>query len=179
MTILQTTATSDAVPAITLPHIGATVTITLADIEQQPVYEFGSDGTIPKLTKKGKPATQDVLYGIVTAAEGAETGNADNRQPATPGDRVRIFAAGGTLWQWIEAKQTHPTIQVGDVVKHTYERDEPASVAGYNPRKIRGFKIRAAVPGEETNTAGAQAFHDERNNTILEQNVPVVEEEAW
>lgn len=151
-------------PSVRLPNIGDSIVFALYDVEEIPLTDFETGEVV--LNDQGKERTQKLIFGIVTDPGTAEVGA--DRLPAAIGDRVCVYAGRGTLWEWVEAlkelKETTGTdgVGLGDRIRFYFDREEPSTKRGLNPRKIRTFAIRKAQAGEEDMIAKCKQAHLER-----------------
>lgn len=136
-------------PGLKLKNKGDHAIIRLCHQQVRPLLEFGTKK--PKLKDDGTPRKELVITGLFMGGSAViTTGPKENRVDETPnlGSEVRIYLNGHKFGAWIEAKKALGTLNVGDVVKITYVRDERSQGGGAD-KKVWEFKMRAAQPSTE------------------------------
>jgi hypothetical protein len=163
-------------PAVSLPTVGAYVDVAIVDEEKAPRYEFGSRE--PMLTADGRPRTKDILTALVIGGTGTVKDDNGDPRPVKPDELVSIHVEGQNRWDpdhdkavgsdgyrsWSGAKTVHGQLEVGDVVRWVYERDQQGQ--GAMPRKLRLFRIRRPKVEEFSRTERCEALHRERHAGI-------------
>lgn len=169
---LSTGSTSTATPSIKLREVGQFADFAVAGIKTIPRTEYGTGQ--PRLDRTGKPQTQVVLTVVIAGGTGSVK-IGDTEVPLTEAiDEVAaVFIAGRDRWDkdgdaarkadgkqslsWSGALDVHGQLEVGDVVRWTYEADVPGLAA--NPRKLRVFRLRKAKPEEAARTEKCLQIH--------------------
>ena len=172
MGVPLTTSSSTSTPSIKLRNIGDYADFAVAGIKTVPRTEYGTGQ--PRLDRSGKPQTQ-ILLTVVIAGGTGTVKIGDNEVPLTEAiDEVAaVFVAGRDRWDkdgdaarkadgkqslsWSGALDAHGQLEVGDVVRWTYEADVPGMAA--NPRKLRTFRLRKAKPEEQARTEKCMQIH--------------------
>jgi len=152
-----------ATPSVKLRNIGDHVDVVVAHTKVVPWREFGT-GNI-KLGKDGQERTQDCVTFVVLGGNGVVGSNGVDT-PVTPGMEVTYYFAGHGRWEWIEAKKARGGLNVGDVARIKYDRDEPSESG--NPKKVRTVKLREARPEEAQYVAQAEQVYRRLTSTVLE-----------
>ena len=141
--------TATFIPYINLSAIGTYVDVAIFDLKPVPWKDFVTKEV--KIGDDGKPRTQDLVTGI--AISGTATVRVDDvERTVTPDEVVTMYFASHRRWEFIQAQKTlDGGLQVGDVLRVKYDRDEP-SKAG-NPKKVWTVQIRRAKPDEAARSA--------------------------
>lgn len=173
------------VPSIKLRNVGDHVDFAVAAIKVVPRRVFGSNEV--RLRPDGSEQTQDYLTVVVVGGNGVVVEDETDRQ-VRPGEVAGVFIAGRDRWDkelddkrakgepksWSGAKNDHGRLNVGDVVRWTFDAEVPGK--GDRDRKVRTFKIRSPRPEEAEQTARCERiYHDGAGIEV----VPTVEEEPF
>jgi len=170
--------TGSSTPALKLRNVGDYVDFAVAGIKTIPRTEYGTGQ--PRLSREGKPQTQIVLTVVIAGGTGSVKIGDDEVSVSEAVDQVAAcYIAGRDRWDkdgdaqrkadgkqslsWSGALSAHGQLEVGDVVRYTYEADVPGQ--GTVPRKLRVFRIRKAKPEEQARTEKCLAVH--RNETVV------------
>ena len=147
-----------------LGDIGSNVVISIVDIDEGLTKTvFGTNPPVPDLYPDGRPKLQDRVVGIVKSADGAKIKNQDGELvSAQHGDLVSIWLASWNRWEWTQAKQNlGRPVEVGDLLRWRYLRDEAPSVAGNNPRKVRDCTLQSPSDADAELCRQADKLNDE------------------
>lgn len=151
-------------PAVKLDNIGASVVVCIAEIQTDlPVYVYGSNPPVEELNQDGQPKKQDRVIGLVKFGDGASIKDREGTMRAVePGDVVSIWLSSWNRWEWNQAKMDlNRSVEVGDLLRWRYERDEAPSRAGNSPRKVRTCALQTADPAEKELVDRAEGlYHD-------------------
>ena len=141
--------TTTFVPGVKFRAIGDYIDVAIFDLKPVPWKDFVTKEV--KVGDDGKPRTQDLVTGIVIG--GSATIKVDDTERAVNADEsVSLYFAGHHRWEFVQAqKALDGGLQVGDVLRVKYDRDEP-SKAG-NPKKVWTVQIRRAKPDEAARSA--------------------------
>lgn len=144
MSITLDTPASSGPPSVKFDNVGDNVVVGIVNVEeyQQRDYDTGelaywSDGG-PKMGKR--------ITGLVVANNGAVVGPKGDTREAEAGELVTFHAEGSRHFTWTEAVKAAGSVEVGDVMKWSLDRTEPASNPRYNDRKVYVAEIRRPEP---------------------------------
>jgi hypothetical protein len=132
-----------------LKNKGDHAIIRLCHQQVRDLLEFGTRK--PKLKDDGNPRKELVITGMFMGGTGViTTGPKEARKDETPelGSEVRLYLNGHKFGSWIEAKKALGALNVGDVVKITYIKDEKSAGGGAD-KKVWEFKMRSARVEDE------------------------------
>lgn len=158
-----------AAPALKLPEVGDAVVVAIAHEEMVPLYQFRRDGG-PKVratTQDGKERNQLKLTVVVVSGK-AVTG--ENLEPVAPREEAVIYLAGHNWFSYIEASKKLGGVNVGDVLKWKYDRDEPGK--GAEDKKMRVSTVRHATPDEAQVVAQCEDIYRRLTSTPLTSATP-------
>lgn len=139
-------------PSIKLREVGQYVDFHLVRLDWQDELEFGTER--PKLNRDGKPRRQLRITGMAiggTAKVWVDQADLDIQA----GEAVVLYVTGGRLGGYIEAKKQAKTVDVGDVFRVKFDREDPSKSG--NPLKVWTFQIRKPRPEELPKVAEAEA----------------------
>jgi hypothetical protein len=157
-------STATFVPGVKLRTIGTYVDIAAVDLKQVPWKDFVTKEV--KIGDDGKPRTQDLVTGLVIGGTGVIVAD-DTERVVAPDELVSIYFAGHHRWEFIQAqKKLEGGLQVGDVIRIKYDRDEP-SRAG-NPKKVWSVQIRHPKSEEAARTAKCEEARRQGSATPLD-----------
>lgn len=160
MTIALDAGTSAGHPAIKFGDVGDHATLGIANVEDRPSRDF--DTGDPLTWDDGTPRTHPVITAIVIAAsEGAYTGTDDDRSTVKTGDVVTIHAEGSRWYAYRDARKARGTVTLGDVMKWTFDSEEPPKKRGHKPRKVYVAAIRPAKATDGDLTDRCHALYQE------------------
>lgn len=152
--------------ALTAP--GQYIDFAVINEEKAPAYVYGTNERA--VTKDGKPKTKDVLTVLVIRGTG-QIGRREERRTVAGGEIASVHIEGMDRWapdddktkekgapkSWSGAKEDHGQLNVGDVVRWTFEGEVQGK--GAQPRKIRLFKVRSHRPDEAEQTERCRQLH--------------------
>lgn len=161
-------------PGLKLKNKGDHAIVRLCHQAVRDALEFGTKK--PKLKDDGTPRKELVVTAIFMDGTAViTTGGKENRIDEVPeaGLEVRLYLSGHKFGAWIEAKRNAGNVNVGDVVKVTYVRDE-RSTGGGADKKVWEFKVRAArVEDEAAEVACAEAaYHRIEKDGVTDERTP-------
>lgn len=133
-------APNTGVPAVKFPNTGDKVTVGIVDVQQY--QQRTLDGEL-KTWDDGGPKMGKRVIGLVVAAKNATLKENDEDRPVAQDDLVAFYCEGGRFFTWKEALKEHGPVNVGDIMEWTFDREEPASKKGYNPRKVYVAEIHS------------------------------------
>ena len=140
MPIQVDTPTASGPPAVKFGDVGSYVNIGIVNVEevQSRDYDTGDAEVWPD----GKPKMHPRITGIVVAAKDVQVGPRGEERPVEVGELVSIYAQGGRIYTYREAKKAHGNVEVGDVMQWKFDREEPARNPRHAPRKVFEAKLR-------------------------------------
>jgi hypothetical protein len=140
MTIALDSGTAAGSPAIKFANVGDNAVLGIANVEERQSRDFDSGDLLT--WDDGTPRMHPVITAIVVTAQGGYTGSDDDPSGVQPGDVVTIHAEGGRWYAYRDARKEHGTVNVGDVMKWTFESEEPPKKRGHKPRKVYVAELR-------------------------------------
>ena len=155
-------------PSLKLRNIGDEVIVAIADKQEVPWMEFGTDRQ--KVGKDGKARTQERFVVIVIGGTAVYVED-ERDEVARPGMEASIYLAGHSRWERIQAYKRDVGgrgVRVGDVMRWRYDRDERSTVAGLNDKKVRTISVRDAKADESAQVAACEALYHRLHTTNLE-----------
>ena len=132
-------------PSVRFTKIGQVLVSHVCHVSVEPLREFGS--TKIKMTDDGRERSQDKVTLLVQKGT-AQLKEGEGLRAVKTGEEVVLWFQGQRRWSWIEAKRKAGGLQVGDVMRIVYAKDEEGK--GAQPRKIWAVEIRRPKDGEET-----------------------------
>lgn len=138
-----------APPGIKLKNKGDHAVLRVCHQKQRDALEFGTKK--PKLKDDGTPRKELVVTALfISGTAVITTGGEENRHDESPkaGSEVTLYLSGHKFGSWIEAKRAAGSVNVGDVVKVTYEKDEKSQGGGAD-KKVWSMKFRPGHVGQE------------------------------
>lgn len=132
-----------------------------------PVKDFDT-GQVVLNERTGNPKTQYLLLCLVMEGTTAKVGKNRQYRDAEVGEVVAMWVGGLDKYNSDNAKcfddvrKAHGAINVGDVVKRAFVREQAPSNPKYNATKINEFGLRRAKEGEESAVADAEREYTAR-----------------
>jgi hypothetical protein len=136
-------------PGLKLKNKGDYAVLRVCHQKQRDALEFGTKK--PKLKDDGSPRKELVVTAIFMSGTAViTTGGEDDRRDVTPkqGSEVTLYLGGHKFGSWIEAKRAAGSVNVGDVVRVTYEKDEKSQGGGAD-KKVWSMKFRVSRVEDE------------------------------
>ena len=125
------------VPSVKLTKIGQVLVGHVCHVSIEPLREFGSMKV--RLTDDGRERTQEKVTLLVNKGT-AQIKDGESLRTIKTGEEVVLWLSGQRRWSWIEAKRKAGGLQVGDLVRVVYAKDEEGK--GTQPRKIWAIEIK-------------------------------------
>jgi hypothetical protein len=143
MSIPLDTPTTGGPPAVRLGDIGSYIDVGIVNVEDVQSRNF--DTGEPEVWDDGKPKMHPRITGLVITSQGMTVGKDTEERDPQPGELVSIYAQGGRLYPWRDAKKAHGTVHVGDVLRWKFETTEAPRNPKFrgNPRKVIAATLRA------------------------------------
>lgn len=157
-------------PAVKFPQVGASVIVGIVNVEE---YQQHNIDGVAQTWSDGSPKLGKRITGLVVKSEGATVGGDSGDIPANPGDLVTFYAEKGKHYTWSDAVKSAGGVDVGDVMLWKFDREEPPSQRGYNPRKVYIAQIRKpkANDGDLADRCVA-AYHEQAQRPTVETPAP-------
>ena len=168
--------TRESLPALKLPDVGDTAIFHIVDVGEAEIRNF--DTGEAERWPDGNTKMQKVITAmLISSTGGAKAGTRDEPIDPQPGEVYTIWAGASGSYHWREGvkafrKASGRGPAVGDVVKWTLEREEPAKQRGMNPHKVRTFAIREPKADEAAGVKAAENAHLARRETITVDDAP-------
>lgn len=175
MAITVDTPSAGGPPAVKFGDVGDYVDVGIVNVEdvQSRNYDTGD----PEFWGDGNPKMHPRITGIVIGHKGATVGKDDEERAVEAGEIVTIYAQGGRLYAWREAKKAHGAVKVGDVLRWKFDRTEPARNPRHAPRKVFVGTLRSprGDDGDLVQRCEA-AYHDRAERVPVDAGGNAVEE---
>jgi hypothetical protein len=128
-------------PAVKLGQPGSYIDIGIVNVEEVQSRDFDSGDL--EFWPDGKPKMHPRITGLTIQSDGMTVG--DEERPIEPGELVSVYAQGGRIFAWRDAKKEHGTVQVGDVLRWKFDHTEDPKNPRFkgNPRKVITAKLRS------------------------------------
>lgn len=99
---------------------------------------------------------------VKDSSEGAQIGYKDTGYVRPEPNVEAVIHVEGTVFGfWIEAKKTHPDLQVGDVIRWTFKDTSPNPKSGESDFRNRRFDLRKAQESERSAVLACETrFHE-------------------
>lgn len=165
---LETPATGGP-PAVKFPEVGTSVVVGIVNVDEY--HQHNIDG-VAQTWSDGTPKMGKRVTGLVVSGD-ATVGGPDGDEPVKAGDLVTFYCEGGRHYTWRDAVAEAGEVNVGDVMKWTFDHEEPAKQRGFNPRKVYVAKIRRPKP-EDGDLADrcVAAYHESKARPAVEAPAP-------
>ncbi len=156
-------------PALKFGDVGSYATLGIVNVEegQSRNYDTGD----PEFWDAGKPKMHPRITAIVVDHAGASVGKDDEERPVEVGELVSLYVQGSRIYTWREAKKEHGAVEVGDVMRWTFDRTDAPRNPRFkgNPVKVFVAKLRkpASKDGDLLERCEA-AYYQLRDRVALE-----------
>lgn len=131
-------------PALKFGDVGDYVTLGIVNVEDVQSRDY--DTRELEFWDNGDPKTHPRITGLVINHKGALIGTDDDQRPVEVGEVVSLYAHGSRFYTWRDAKKGHGPVDVGDVVRWTFDHTEAPRNPRFkgNPVKVFVAKLRKA-----------------------------------
>jgi hypothetical protein len=164
----------EGLPSIKFTTVGQQVIGMVVDRKEVPLYAFdpsakGNKGAQLVSKDTGKPRTQECITVIVMEKTTAVVRGDNGDAPPEVGSLVNLFIGKQHRWNYIQAKEAHGALNVGDVIKWKFTKTEPNSTP--NPTKVTEIALRKPLGNEAPLAARAELEHKRSRGLVLDEPV--------
>ena len=125
-------------PAVKFPEVGTSVIVGIVNVDEY--HQHNIDG-VAQTWSDGTPKMGKRVTGLVVSGDATVSGP-DGGAVVQPGELVTFYCEGGRHYTWRDAVAEAGGVNVGDVMRWTFDHEEPPKQRGFNARKVYVAKIR-------------------------------------
>lgn len=154
------TPTPAGPPSAYFPAVGDSIVVGIVDVNEYHQRDYNTDEL--KYWPDGGKVMGKVVTGLVVSTTGTTAGGSEKANgPIGSGDLVTFWCEGGKFFTYRDALNEAGSIDIGDVMLWTREKDEPTTNPKHNDRKVYAAKLRGPEARDGDLVERCQAKHRE------------------